>query len=76
MENILTYKGKELKWEYKIVPCLDCPIYPLRHEWEDNPDIRKDKCYTSRCSYHKENSRMVAEGVYAMIHPEENEEEL
>jgi len=74
MENRLTYKGKELKWEYQICPCLECPIYPLRHEWEDDPDIRKDKCHTSRCIYNKANAKMVAEGVYAMMHPENDEE--
>ena len=70
MENTLTYKEKELKWEYKILPCLDCPIFPLRKEWENDPDIRHDKCYTSRCTYSKADAKMVAEAVYAMQHPE------
>lgn len=74
MENTLTYKGKELKWEYKTVPCLECPIYPLRDQWKDDPDIRKDKCYTSHCTYHRTVGKMVAEGVYAMMHPEEDKE--
>lgn len=72
MENKLTYKGKELKWGYKIVPCLECPIYPLRKEWEDHSDIRKDKCYTSRCTYNK----IVAESLNIIIYSEENEKEL
>ncbi len=76
MENTLIYKGKELKWDYKIVPCLECPIYPLRHEWENEPDIRKDKCYTSHCTYHRAVGKMVAEGVYVMQHSKENDEEL
>ena len=76
MENKIIYKGEELKWDYDIVPCLNCPIYPLRKEWEADPDIRKDKCYTSGCTYNKANAKMVAEGVYAMQHPEESDEEL
>jgi len=71
MENTLTYKGEELKWDYKIIPCLECPIYPLRKDWENESDIRKDKCYTNHCTYNKANGKMVAEGVYAMMHPEE-----
>lgn len=74
MENTITYEGKELKWEYKICPCLNCPLYPRKSEWEDEPDIRKDKCYTSRCTYNKAIGKMVAEGVYAMMHSQENEE--
>lgn len=68
MENTLTYNGEELKWEYKIVPCLECPIYPLRDEWKDDPDIRKDKCYTSRCTYSRALAKAVAEEFYSMLH--------
>ena len=63
MENTLTFEGKELKWDYKIVPCLECPIYPLRKDWEDDPDIRHDKCYTSHCSYDRKQSRAMAESI-------------
>jgi len=63
MENIVNFKGKEIKWDYKICPCLECPIYPLRKEWEDEPDIRKDKCYTSRCTYSRLKGKEVAEYV-------------
>jgi len=62
--NTIEYKGKELKWEYDICPCLECPIYPHRSEWEDEKDIRKNKCYDSRCTYHKELSASMAWGLY------------
>jgi hypothetical protein len=73
MENTIIYEGKELKWEYKICACLDCPLYPRRKEWENEPDIRKNKCYTSRCTYDRTNGKIIAEGIYAIIHPEESE---
>ena len=73
MENTLTYKGKELKWEYEIVPCLECPIYPLQKEWENDPDIRNDKCYMSRCTYNRAVAKMVGEGIAAMWFKDENE---
>lgn len=64
MENTITYKGEELKWDYKICPCLECPIYPLRKEWENEPDIRKDKCYTSHCTYYRQKSKEMANFVF------------
>lgn len=69
MENTIVYKGKKLKWEYKICACLDCPLYLQRKEWEDEPDIRKDRCYTSRCTYNKANGKMVAEEIFTMRFP-------
>jgi len=67
MENTINFEGKELKWEYKICPCLECPIYPLQKQWENDPDIRHDKCYTSRCTYNKQNAASIAWGVYNMM---------
>jgi hypothetical protein len=69
-QNIINFEGKELKWDYTIVPCLKCPIYPTRKEWEEEAkiDVRKDKCYTSRCTYNKANAKMVADGIYMMMH--------
>ena len=66
MENIITFNGKEKKWNYKIAPCLECPIYPMRKEWEDDPDVRNDKCYTSRCTYNRKLSKDIAAELYFM----------
>ena len=67
-QNKITFEGKEIIWDYDIAPCLKCPIYPLKKEFEDDPDIRKNKCWTSGCLYDKENARMVANGIYVMMH--------
>ncbi|MCK9273278.1 hypothetical protein M0P65_07100 [Candidatus Gracilibacteria bacterium] len=68
MENIITFEGHKRKWEYSICPCLDCPIYPLRKEWEDSDDVRENKCYTSRCSYDREKAREIANEIYFIMH--------
>lgn len=77
MENTINFKGKELKWDYEICACLNCPIYPTIKEWEKEAekDVRKDKCYTSRCTYNKENARQVAEWVYDARFGIKNEED-
>lgn len=66
MENTIIFEGKEKKSNYKIVPCLECPIYPLKKEWEDDPDIRHNKCYTSKCTYDKKLGKEIAEELYFM----------
>ena len=68
MENTLIYKGKELKWNYNICPCLECPLYPDITKWKDDPDKRNDKCYTSHCSYDKQQAKDVAAFVYDAMH--------
>lgn len=67
-QNKISFKGKEITWDYEICPCSTCPIYPLKKEFEDDPDKRNDKCWTSHCLYDKENSRMVANAVYVWMH--------
>lgn len=66
MENTIDYNGKILKWEYKICPCLDCPIYPTKKDWEEEAekDVRKDRCYTSICTYNKELAASIAWGLH------------
>lgn len=66
MENTIEYNGKILKWDYNICPCLDCPIYPTKKEWEEEAykDVRKDKCYASRCTYNKELASSIAWGIH------------
>ena len=68
MENTIEYKGKTLTWDYKIVPCLECPIYPTIKDWEEeaDKDIRKDKCYTSRCKYNKALAGSIAWEIHDM----------
>jgi translation initiation factor 2 beta subunit (eIF-2beta)/eIF-5 len=63
MENTINFEGKELKWEYTICPCLECPIYPLQKEWENETDIRKNKCWTSRCLYDKMKAKEMADYI-------------
>ena len=62
MENTINFEGKDIKWEYTICPCLQCPIYPTKKEWEEEAekDVRKDKCYTSRCIYSKKLAASIA----------------
>lgn len=69
MENSIIYDGKELKWEYKTCPCLECPIYPTRKEWEEEAkhDARKDKCYYAHCTYGRKLSHDIAQGLYVMM---------
>ena len=67
-QNKISFNDKEIIWDYKIVPCFECPIYPLKKEFEDDPDKRNDKCWTSGCLYDREVSRMVANGIYVMMH--------
>jgi hypothetical protein len=68
MGNTINFEGKELKWEYTICPCLQCPIYPTKKDWEEEAekDVRKDKCYTSRCTYSKNLSALIAWGIHDM----------
>ena len=63
MENKIEYNGKTLKWEYDICACLSCPLFPMIKEWENEKDKRKDKCYTSRCTYNSENARQIANEI-------------
>ena len=74
MINTITYKGENLTWDYKIAACLDCPLYPHIKEWEDDPDIRKDKCYTSGCTYNKNNARAISEDIALIMNGNEDEE--
>lgn len=60
MENTINFEGKEIIWEYTTCPCLQCPIYPTKKEWEEEKDVRKDKCYTSRCTYSKNLAASIA----------------
>jgi len=64
MENTIEHNGKTLNWDYDICPCRQCPIYPTKNEWEYEKDIRKDKCYTSRCTYQKELATNIAWGLH------------
>lgn len=68
MENTINYNEKEIKWEYTICPCLQCPIYPTKREWEEEAerDVRKDRCYSSRCSYNKKLAASIAQGIYEL----------
>jgi len=68
MENTINFERKELKWEYTICPCLQCPIYPTKKKWEEEAekDVRKDKCYTSGCTYSKNLAASIAWEIHDM----------
>lgn len=69
MENTIIFEGKELKWKYNICPCLECPIYPTRNEWEEEArkDVRLDKCWTSRCAYDKKKAEEMANSIFFLM---------
>ena len=63
-QNKIIFNGEEKTWNYKICPCLECPIYPNRKDWEDEKDIRKNKCWSSRCTYDKIKAKEVTDFIY------------
>jgi len=68
MENTIEHNSKILKWDYDICPCLDCPIYHTKNEWEEEAekDVRKDKCFSSMCTYYRQRSATLAWGIYEL----------
>ena len=64
MENTIKFEGNEKKWNYTICPCLECPIYPHIKEWENDPDIRNNKCWSSRCTYDKMKAKEMSDWIY------------
>ena len=66
MENKIRFNNEEIKWNYRIVPCLECPIYPLKYQWKNDVDIRNDMCYTSGCTWYKLKSKEMSDALFFM----------
>ena len=62
MENQIEYNKQNLKWEYEICPCENCPIYMK------NKSCELKECETVRCKYNKQLARNIANDIFFMMH--------
>ena len=65
-KNTIVVDDKEISWDHKICPCLECRLY-----LKNNKSPEDDICRSVRCAYNSQLARAIAYDIYDIMHEDE-----